>query len=592
MFDLKDEDDLLIYVKKLNRKNEIVEVIQVSEAYLLTQGEEFSNEKEYNEFNKKSLANTIVKKIKQKYEEEIELEKKKKEDRNNLIKEVMINIASKQEEKATELIVIYIENNNYIKTTADDLKAEVWFYEEGIYKPNGESKIREIVRKILKRCYTPQRVNKVIAKIQADTYIDIDEFNNNNIIDEIPIMNGILNVITRELSPFNPNKIFFNKLPLYYDPKAKCPNIDKFFKSVLKKEEDSLVLEELFGYCLYKEHFIEKAIMFVGNGRNGKGKTESLLKKFLGDKNYCAVSLSQLIPTSSGIVELHNRLANIAGDLSNTSLKDTGLFKEVTGRDSITAKRKYLRDLSFVNYSKQIFACNELPKVYDSSEGFWDRWLLFEFPYKFIDKDIYDQLSKEERINKKIKDTDIIKRIATQEEMNGLLNKALDGLLRLLKNKKFSYSKSVADVKDMWIRRSDSFEAFCIDNIEEDHNSYVLKKDVRKLFSKYTRLHKIKGCSDMAIKVRLENNYGVSEDRFNLSSFGYGYQERVWSGIRIKNHFYFNKNDGEIEICQGFQGISKTPEKVIFHASVKTPTTLTNEKKDPIIEENIDFSEI
>jgi len=35
---------------------------------------------------------------------------------------------------------------------------------------------------------------------------------------------------------------------------------------------------ELFGFLLYKNYFIEKGVMFIGDGRNGKGKTINLMK--------------------------------------------------------------------------------------------------------------------------------------------------------------------------------------------------------------------------------------------------------------------------------------------------------------------------
>jgi len=474
---------------------------------------------------------------------------------------VLMFLATKQQDTATETIVKYIEDNNHIKTTMDDVKSEIWFYQEGIYKPNGESKIKEITREILVQAFTPQLFNKVVAKIEADTFIEADDFFNAKYLDEVPVENGILNIKTRLLSNFTPKKIFFNKLPIIYNPESKCENINKFFRSVLKEDSSAKVLEELFGYCLYKDHFIEKAVMFVGDGRNGKGKTISLLKSFLGMDNCCSVSLSQLNSQSTSVCELHGKLANLAGDLSPTALKDTGLFKEITGRDMIGAKRKYLRDLFFTNYSKQVFACNELPKVYDSSSGFWERWLLFEFPFKFVDKEIYNDLDDDLKKNHKIKDIDIILKLTTPDELSGLLNIALDGLKRLLENKKFSYSKSVEEVKDLWVRRSDSFEAFCIDYVEYDYECFTTKKTIRKMFSDYCRFHKLKGASDVAIKTRLESDLGITDSRFNLETFGMNFNEYCWDGLKLKSGVYFKKENENIIICQGCQGFSENPIK-------------------------------
>lgn len=464
----------------------------------------------------------------------IDKDNKERDERNRIIQlrtDALQFIITRDEDHATERIVDAIEARKNIYTTRDDIKSEIWIYDDGIYKPNGESFIKEFVRKILLHAYTPQRANKVVAKIEADSMIETDTFFNTMYLNEICVNNGILNLNTRKLSPFTPEKIFFNKLPVTYNEEATCPHIDSFFGEILREKEDKNVLYELTGFCLHKEYFIEKAFMFLGNGRNGKGKTLSLLKNFLGAENTCSVRLSQMEPQSSALCELHNRLVNLAGDLDNTALKDTGLFKELTGRDSVQVKRKYLRDLIFTNYSKMIFATNNLPRVYDLSEGFWSRWILLEFPYKFLPQAEIDQRSEAEKEFCKIQDPSIIEKLTTTKELSGLLNAAIDGLDRLKKNKDFSYSKGTADVKDCWIRKSDSFTAFCLDELEEDIEGFVSKKDLRQRFNQYCKKHKIKGTSDKNMKVVLEDMFGVVEARRGNS---YEIQERVWEGLKLK----------------------------------------------------------
>jgi len=448
----------------------------------------------------------------------------------NFQNELINLILARQEDDATELIVKKILEENFIYTTRDDIKSEIWIYDNGIYKPNGMSYIQELVREFIGKAYTPQRANKIIAKIEVDTMIDTDEFFNSIYLDEICVRNGILNLKTKELTEFTPNKIFFNKLPVQYNPNASCINIDKFFEETLKDKEDKKVLYELIGFCLYKDYFVEKAFMFVGDGRNGKGKTLSLIKNFLGAENTCSVRLSQMDAQNTALCELHNRLVNLAGDLNNTALKDTGLFKELTARDYVQVKRKYLRDLIFTNYAKIIFACNELPRVYDMSLGFWSRWVLLEFPYKFLPQKEIDQKSNEEKIYCKLQNPDILEKITTEEELSGLLNKAIIGLDRLRKNKDFSYSRGTASIKDFWVRNSDSFTSFCLDNIEEDINNWITKKNLRKSFSVFCKKYKVNGTSDKNIKAVLENMFGVVEGRKGDRES----QEHVWEGIKFK----------------------------------------------------------
>ena len=104
------------------------------------------------------------------------------EDDNNseLQNQVLMALSVKDRDRATELIVENIKDNNHIYTTRDDVKSEMWIYSEGIYVPQGKSFVREFTRTILGEAYTIQLANAVISKIEADTFIEHDEFFNTN----------------------------------------------------------------------------------------------------------------------------------------------------------------------------------------------------------------------------------------------------------------------------------------------------------------------------------------------------------------------------------------------------------------------------
>jgi len=457
---------------------------------------------------------------------------KKKEKIENLLSfknEILTDII-KDRNSATEKLVKYILKENYIYTTRSDERNEMWIYNEGIYIPEGKTRVGEICRKILEEAYTSQILTAVITKLEVDTAIDQEVFFEaaTQNVNEIPIKNGIFDLVNKTLNPFDPKKIFFNKLPIFYSPEAKCPNIEQHLKDVLKSEDDIEVMYELFGYLLWKDHFIEKAFMMVGDGRNGKGKTIDLMKRFIGIENCCSIPLINLSGDTFRLSELFGKMANIAGDLSNTALKDTGTFKQITGRDLIGAKRKFKNTIIFTNYSKQVFACNELPRVYDYSRGWFSRFLIFEFPYVFLDETEY---KKSFLPNKKKMNPSQIEKISTPEELSGLFNKAIEKLDLIRKNKNFSNSLGTEGVKQFWVRNSDSFAAFCMDNLEEKYDGIITKKDLRKAYHNYCKKHSLKGTSDKSMKIVLEQEFGAIEARPADNSGG---QDRVWEGITFK----------------------------------------------------------
>lgn len=440
-------------------------------------------------------------------------------------------ILQKDRDTATELLVDQIKSDEYIYTIIDDEKPEMWTYSEGIYIPNGESRIKEICREILGEMSSPQLTNRVIFKIQTDTFIEQQDFFNKIIKEEIVTMNGVLNLKTRELRPYSPQPMFFTKIPVHYNPEAQCPNIINFLGEVLKSTDDLPIIQELFGYLLWKEYNIERAIMFIGSGRNGKGKTMELMKRFIGFNNYSSVSLQNLETDHFSQVDLHNKLANLCGDIDDRALKFTSSFKNLTGRDTITADRKFKTVLHFENFAKLVFAANQLPKTCDITDGFFMRWILLEFPYTFISQEEYNSISDVKQLEViKVRDPNIINKIATTDELSGLLNWALDGLERLQAQKDFTQSKTVDQIKNIWIRKSDSFHAYCLDTLEEKYGNEIPKSEVRHTYNEYCKIHKLRPVTDKEIREELASLFGAYESKTTLDDG----RVHVWVGIAYK----------------------------------------------------------
>lgn len=447
-----------------------------------------------------------------------------------LSRAAVIDLAAGQRAKATEKITTIIEQEKILFTIRDDNNPEMWMYHEGVYIRNGRTYVRERIRYILDEAYTTNLANQVLAKVEADTYIEEKEFFEEQGIQQVCVANGVLNIFTGELSAHDPKKVFFSKMPVTYKPGVDCPAIKKHLRTVLKNgDEDLEVLQELFGFLLLREYRYEKAFMFTGSGRNGKGKTVELMKRFLGIENVSGISLQQLDEDPFAISELHHKLANIGADISSDSLKDTGNFKALTGRDMISANRKFQNRINFTNYAKMIFCANKLPITYDITTAFFNRWILLEFPYTFYKQSEYDSLPEKERSFAKVADPEIIDKLSTDEELSGLLNWALEGLKRLVEQKDFSNSRTTKETKVLWIRKSDSFQAFLMDCVEESWESHITKEDLRRTYAHYCRENKLDVAPDKAIKRVLATVYGAGEDRLSGGDRAY-----IWKGIKFK----------------------------------------------------------
>jgi len=481
-------------------------------------------------------------------------EEELRSDYDLLISEVHFAIQSRAKDKANELIVKHIEKHKHIHTTRVDEKPEMWYYIDGIYKPNGRTYIKEFCRNVLKDYSNVRQINEIIAKIEQDTYIDPDDlFNNQNKYPElIPVLNGILNIFTREMIPFTPNLFFFNKLNVKYNKYADCAKIVKFVNEIVDSESVFKGLQELTGFTLYKKYKFEKAFVFVGKGRNGKSKWLEILTHMLGIDNMSNVDLNSMEKKDGfALARLFNKLVNVASEISTQALKDTGNFKAATGNDTLEANRKFKNSIKFKNYAKMIFTANNLPPTKDLTQGFFDRWNIIDFPYSFIPQKEINMLTEEQKELVKLQDPDVLKELLKPDQISGFLNWGLDGLDRLMLNKSFSTAEAGSIIKNKWIRKSDSIKAFIDEWIIQDHSAHINKSEFRKVYTHYCKMHKIKLISDKQIKKAIEVETGGATRR----TYYDGKDIYLWEGVRFKN--------GINEMQNGFD-VSLLPDTYMF----------------------------
>lgn len=468
------------------------------------------------------------------------------DDEEALRNHVFTLIATRQRSKATELLARFVEFQHALRTVRSDDNPETWVYQDGVYVPNGRTHVTETCRRVLGEAFTTAIANEVVAKVEADTYVDQAEFFNapDQYPTLVPVRNGVLDVVTRELLPFDARRVFFHKLPVAYDASANCPHVNCFLASVFATTEDLTVFLEFAGSSIVRDYTYEKSLMLVGTGRNGKSKTLELLKTVLGEEACASVSLQRLEEDRFAAAGLFHKLVNIVNDLPSATLKSTSTFKAVTGRDTISADRKFKTDVYFKSYAKMVFATNQLPRTVDDSFAFFERWILIEFPFRFIPQAELDELKPEERVGVKPQDARILETMTTPRELSGFLNLMLDGYARLSRQRGFSTSGTEAARRRDWQRRSNSFAAFMEDCLEKgDPDEEIVKTHLHQEYSEYCHEHGVKPMSDRVIKFTLGDEWGVTDVQSRSND-----RQRAWVGVRWKEGFVrirrFKKDHG------------------------------------------------
>ncbi|KXB06738.1 hypothetical protein AKJ51_02960 [candidate division MSBL1 archaeon SCGC-AAA382A20] len=404
---------------------------------------------------------------------------------------------------------------------------------EQIYHFNGstyfenkgaESLIKGKTKEIVPNCKSRLQ-NEVVEHIKTSTYEPTEKFGLSK--EKIAVENGILDIEKEELVELNPEEeIPITKIPVKFDPEAKCPKILEFIEELVD-EEDVDLIQEMFGYCLWKDYPIARAFMLKGSGANGKSTLLGLLERFLGKENIATPSLQKLLENDFASIRLYGKLANIRADLSDKKLEQTGGFKMLTGQDLIEGEQKWVQEtLDFYNHAKLIYSANELPKTDDRTEAFFRRWIIIPFENHFPEDD---------------PDTDpnILEKIITEEEMSGLLNWALKGLKRVLEQGKFSETQSREEKMQKWFMDSDSLRAFVKVALEKDSKGSIAKKDLQNLYEAFCEHHGIYVAQKGQVTKRLRSIIPAAK-----GGSGEWYRPEVgddrprcWENITVKEEF-------------------------------------------------------
>lgn len=392
------------------------------------------------------------------------------------------------------------------------VNGRIYIYQDGYYRQDEriiENKMIEIYPDIK----TQQR-SEVLNYIRIRTHKSVEDIKINPYV--INLKNTRLNVKTGKILSFTPEAIEFDRIPVVYDPSAYNKDLDKMLDNVfLDDKEIRDLFGEMVGYCLIKNNKYEKGFLFTGSGSNGKSTILELLKTFLGERNYSSLELDKVTRQFSTAL-LENKLANIGDDINSKALNDTGTLKKLFSGQSLEVERKGIDGYTLRSHAKHIYSCNEIPKSYDKTDGFYRRWVVIPFNAKFSESDkSFDPLIGE--------------KIVTKNALSYLLNIALEGATRLIKNKRFTKPEIVEKTLEEWKINNSLVLSWITDRgIDED---YLLSKPRDELYSEFGDWCKLSGIKEFPNKIPF------NKEIYEYYNFSY-VQKRI-PGDSDRKAYYF-----------------------------------------------------
>lgn len=339
---------------------------------------------------------------------------------------------------------------------------QLHIYDDGIYK-GGYSHIEN---KMIKHIPT---LNKA-KRSEVISYLELlcEKEHDMSDAEYIAFRNGVYNITTGEISPFTPDLIILNKIDWNYNPDAYNSDVDKMFNRLACGDKAvRALLCEAIGYCFYRRNELRKAFILTGEKQNGKSTYLKLINFLLGKANVTSLDLSELGQRFKP-AELFGKLANIGDDIGDDFISNPAIFKKVVSGDPVNVERKGENPFDLKNYSKFLFSANNIPRIKDKSGAVISRLVIIPFNARFT-KDDPDF------------DPYIIYKLTTENAMEYLINIALEGLKRVLRNYAFTESESVVNALTEYEENNNPVLIF----FKELESADVVNRSTRDLYSRY-----------------------------------------------------------------------------------------------------------
>jgi len=311
---------------------------------------------------------------------------------------------------------------------------------------------------------------QLFKQFLATEYLSNPQGDNNKVL--INLQNGTFEISPQgtNLRPFDRSDFITYQLPFEYNPQAKAPLFEAYLNKVLPDPERQRVLAEYLGFVFIKHGSNalkeEKALILYGTGANGKSVFFQVVNALLGTDNVSSYSLQSLTNDNGYFrAKLANKLVNYASEINGNL--EASIFKQLVSGEPVEARLPYGQPFILKQYAKLIFNCNELPKDVEHTNAYFRRFLIIPFdvtiPPHEQDKNLHTKI--------------------IEKELSGVFNWVLQGLNRLLEQKKFSDCEAAQQAVEQYKIESNSVQMFLNEN--EYKGSFTNYKLIKDLYPEY-----------------------------------------------------------------------------------------------------------
>ncbi|MCS3662342.1 phage/plasmid primase, P4 family [Salinibacter ruber] len=297
-----------------------------------------------------------------------------------------------------------------------DGSGALYYYDSGRYVEGGEDYLNQQVKQILDDAGMTKEFSRYrCEEVRHRVVTEAPELWEDPPRNRINLLNGILNLKTGEIEEHGPKKwLSTRQIPIAHAPEAEGTAWEDALNQWMPEDGGAELGYEIIAYNLMPGFGRRKATYLYGGKSQGKSSfLRNVVEGVFGYEGVEHMTLQEIDRDDYAAADLFGTALNVCADLPSEPMEGTSVFKRITGGDRISAQRKYKDRFNFTPHCNLIFSGNGPIIAPNSTEAFWDRWLVI--PFRNNDFTGEERLSEDE----------LDARLQDSEELSALLNEVL-----------------------------------------------------------------------------------------------------------------------------------------------------------------------
>ena len=295
-------------------------------------------------------------------------------------------------------------------------------------------------------------------------------------LDALPFLfnaeNGTVDLKTGELLAHNPEHLLTLQGEVRYDKNARSDFWDACLARWQPDPEVRRYLQRVCGSAM-TGHPVEALFINVGNGSNGKSKFFEALSAVLGpykvEPNKHLLTVNRHEGHATEIATLKGARMAIAAETSDLDKLDESQVKNLTGGDTLRARRMREDEWSFKPTHTLFLHTNHRPDIKGTDEGIWRRVRLI--PWSVT-------IPVEER------DEHLLDKLTTPECKSAILNWLIEGCLEW-RRIGTAEPDSIRLATNMYRQDEDAFGRFVETRCVLDKKAFASTYEITKAFGEF-----------------------------------------------------------------------------------------------------------